>query len=265
MWLEKLFGDKPVPSYELNQYTVGVLHNLKKRNELKEANTQLLIEDLRQKADEYNAEGRRLGHILSSINLTSASLSQSGVASLRTLANLALILQTKNASESSYILALQHLEDETRRVEESRQAELRTLNSPIEKTKTAVIKRSALKNALDDLEKKTHEEDAELRKQAKETQFIRNKAKEYKTQVQKTQAALDKTGIDPSVYHQALVARAEELEKLKDEIAPMKEQLQSYHGLPPDAIQAHMRLDELKEKVAQLEAELTNKIDVMLV
>ena len=57
MWLEKLFGDKPVPSYELNQYTVGVLHNLKKRNELKEADTQLLIEDLRQKADEYNAEG----------------------------------------------------------------------------------------------------------------------------------------------------------------------------------------------------------------
>ena len=48
-------------------------------------------------------------------------------------------------SHFSYILALQHLEDETRKVEELRQAELRTLNSLVEKTKSAVIKRSALK------------------------------------------------------------------------------------------------------------------------
>ena len=57
VWLEKLYGDKPVPAYELNEYTVGVLHNLMSRNERKERDTQLLIQDLRQKADEYNAEG----------------------------------------------------------------------------------------------------------------------------------------------------------------------------------------------------------------
>ena len=44
----------------------------------------------------------------------------------------------------SHILALQHLEDETRKAEEAHQADLRTLNSLIEKTKSAVIKRSAL-------------------------------------------------------------------------------------------------------------------------
>ena len=60
IWLEKLFGDKPVPAYELNQYTVGVLHDLMCWNERKEADTQLVIEDLRQKADEYNAEGLTL-------------------------------------------------------------------------------------------------------------------------------------------------------------------------------------------------------------
>lgn len=252
-----------MPAYELNEHTVTVLHSLMRRNEQKEKDTQLLVEDLRQKADEYNAEGRRLGNILSLINLTPAALSQSGVASLRTLANLALILHTKNASESSYILALQHLEDETRKVEELQNAELRTLNRLVEKTKSAVIKRSALKNALDDLEGRLQDDDPELKKQVKETQYIRKKAKEYHAQVHKTQASLDKVGVDPSVYHQALVSRAEELEHLKEEIAPMKEKLESYHGLPPDAIQSHMKLDELREKVAQLETELTRKIDVM--
>ena len=64
-------------------------------------------------------------------------------------------------------------------------------------------------SALDDLEKKVKKDDPELRKQAKETQFIRNKAKEYKSQVQKTEAALYKSGVDPTIYHQALVESAE--------------------------------------------------------
>lgn len=63
-------------------------------------------------------------------------------------------------------------------------------------------------SALDDLEKKSHEDDAELKKQVKETQYIRKKGQEYRKQVQNAQAALDKTGVDPLVYHQALVARA---------------------------------------------------------
>ena len=51
-----------MPAYELNEHTVTVLHSLMRRNEQKEKDTQLLVEDLRQKADEYNAEGTVLAH-----------------------------------------------------------------------------------------------------------------------------------------------------------------------------------------------------------
>ena len=60
VWLEKKFGEKPVPAYELNQSTVSILHELMGWNERKEADTQLVIQDLRQKADEYNAEGKNI-------------------------------------------------------------------------------------------------------------------------------------------------------------------------------------------------------------
>ncbi|XP_045215596.2 HAUS augmin-like complex subunit 1 [Mercenaria mercenaria] len=265
IWLEKIFGDQSVPSYELNQFTVSVLYNLMHRNEQKEKDCQLLIEDLRQKAEEYNVESRRIENILQCINLTAASLSQSGLMSLRTLANLALSLQTKDASDTSFLLALQHLEDEIRRTEESRRAQQKILNSLVQKTKTAVLKYSALKKALEDLERKSVEEQPEMEKHARDTQFIRVKAKEYKSQVQKLEGVLEKSGADPSIYHGSLVQRAEDFEKLKQEIVPMKKKLDSYNGLPPDAIQAHMRLDEIKDKVAHLEEELTKKIDVMLV
>ncbi|XP_060572037.1 HAUS augmin-like complex subunit 1 [Ruditapes philippinarum] len=133
VWLERVFGDQSVPSYELNQSTVSMLFNLMRRNEQKEKDCQLLIEDLRQKAEEYNVESRRIEAILQNINLTTASLSQSGLMSLRTLANLALSLHTKDASDTSFLLALQHLEDEIRKTEESRRAQQKILNNLIRK------------------------------------------------------------------------------------------------------------------------------------
>lgn len=263
VWLEKIFGDHMLPSYELNPFTVGMLHIIMEKNERKEKDAQLLIEDLRQTAEEYNAESRRLEHILQGINLTSSSLSQSGLTSLRTLAGLALSLQTKDASDTSFLLAFQQLEDEICRTEELRRSQQKVLDNLIQKTKTAVVKHIALKKALEDIEKKSIEEHPQVEKQARETQFIRNKSKEYKTQVNKLESKLEKSGVDPSIYHSSLVKRAEELEQLKQEIIPMKKQLDSYLGLPPDAIQAHMRLGEIKNKVAALEEELTRRIDVM--
>ncbi|KAL4228090.1 HAUS augmin-like complex subunit 1 [Mactra antiquata] len=264
VWLEKLFGDQSVPAYELNQFTVGFLHDVMLRNERKEKECSLLIEDLRQKAEEYNAESNRLENILKKISLTSASLSKSGEMSLRTLANLALTLQTKDASDTSFILALQHLDDQIRQTEHARRAQQKILNRLKEKIKTAVITHSDLTNSLDHLEKKNIEEQPEMEKHGRDIQFIRSKVKEYKSHVKKLEGHLEKTGADPSVHHDSLVKRSEELEKLRQEIIPLRTQMEAYHGLPPDAIKAHMKLDEMKERVASLEEQLTKKIDVML-
>lgn len=263
--MEGLFGDKNVPSYELNQHTINILYELMTRNMRKEKDTQLLMEDLRQKILEYDAESRRLENILQCLSLTSSSLSQSGLMSLRTLVNVAISLNIKDASEVSYLLALKHLEDEIRNTEEARRIQQNILVSLLQKTKMAVFKHSALKTALDDLEKKNLSERQEIEAHARDTQFIRTKCKEYKSQLHNLEVHLEKSGADPSVYHGSLVRKAEEVERIKQEIVPMKQKIESYHGLPPDAIQAHMRLDEIKEKVAALEEELSSKIDVMLV
>ena len=45
-----------MPAYELNQHTLPILAAILKRNTDREKDTELLIEDHRQKAEEYNAE-----------------------------------------------------------------------------------------------------------------------------------------------------------------------------------------------------------------
>lgn len=59
-WLSSVFGDQPVPHFEVNTRTVDLLHQLAQASEARCRDTCLLIEDLQQKASEYEADGR--GH-----------------------------------------------------------------------------------------------------------------------------------------------------------------------------------------------------------
>ena len=57
-WLETLFLDKPIPAFEINSKTIGILNGLVDINEKKDRDIKILIEDLAQKKDEYHSEGR---------------------------------------------------------------------------------------------------------------------------------------------------------------------------------------------------------------
>uniref|UniRef100_A0A2I3TEB4 Uncharacterized protein n=1 Tax=Pan troglodytes TaxID=9598 RepID=A0A2I3TEB4_PANTR len=53
VWLEKIFGpDHPIPQYEVNPRTTEILHHLSEHNR----DVYLVIEDLKQKASEYQSE-----------------------------------------------------------------------------------------------------------------------------------------------------------------------------------------------------------------
>lgn len=56
-WLGAVFGDQPVPHFEVNTRTVDILHRLARSSEARCSDTALLVEDLKQKASEYQAEG----------------------------------------------------------------------------------------------------------------------------------------------------------------------------------------------------------------
>ncbi|ELW69391.1 HAUS augmin-like complex subunit 1 [Tupaia chinensis] len=55
-WLKKIFGDQPIPQYEVNPRTTEILHHLSERNRERDRDVCLVIEDLKQKASEYESE-----------------------------------------------------------------------------------------------------------------------------------------------------------------------------------------------------------------
>ncbi|XP_005113549.1 HAUS augmin-like complex subunit 1, partial [Aplysia californica] len=144
LWLEQLYGDEVVPEFELNADTISHLYQLSTLCKKNDKNVQLLIDDLQQKCEEYNAEAQRLAAVLGRLSLGQEQFSQSGSSSLLTLAKLGGSLHVKDASETSYFLALQELDAELDRVEEQRREEAKRLKQLTEKSHTAMVKVNSL-------------------------------------------------------------------------------------------------------------------------
>ncbi|ESO92361.1 hypothetical protein LOTGIDRAFT_162667 [Lottia gigantea] len=263
VWLEEIFGGESIPQFELNKRTLSILHDLMKTNRVKDRDAKLIVEDHNQKAEEYNIDGKRIGKIVEGIKLTPASLSQSGVTSLRTLANLALLLQIKDTTDTSYYLGLQNLHDQETKLEDDRKIEWKLISELFNKTRTSLIKYNSLHKALETLEEQRGIQKPKIESHFEQTGFLRNKALEYKKLIQKHQGQLVKLNVTPEIYHKTLVKKSEDLQALHQKITPLKSKLQSYHDLPPDLTQARVKIEELRRQVSLLEEELSSKINMI--
>ncbi|XP_010127167.1 PREDICTED: HAUS augmin-like complex subunit 1, partial [Chlamydotis macqueenii] len=99
LWLNKIYGNQPIPQYEVNARTVDILYELAECNEARDRDVSLLIEDMKQKAAEYEAEtGYLQGILTESLGLSLSSLSSEGISYLNVLVNSAMTLETKDTS-----------------------------------------------------------------------------------------------------------------------------------------------------------------------
>ncbi|KAI8507759.1 HAUS augmin-like complex subunit 1 [Branchiostoma belcheri] len=262
-WLEQMFGGETVPPYEVNETTITVLYDLACKNQAVDKDTNLLLEDLGQKADEYNAEARRLSRTLQSIGLTPESLTKTGTTALSTLVSTAQTLELKNTSTTSYLLAMKDLSQEALDVEDSRREEQHLSKELLRKTTTAMAHLNAIERDEESLEQREKMTGPDLEKKAQTAVFLQSKAAEYRNSLRQLRGQLEASGVDPTLYHHKLVNQAEELDKKREKIAELRAQLDSYHSLPPDISLARVKIEEAKRELAGLEEEINRKLEMM--
>ncbi|KAK2138950.1 hypothetical protein LSH36_2191g00002 [Paralvinella palmiformis] len=251
-WLDTVCGTDAVPSYEINPTTVDCLWKLMKRNQKQEKVISFVIDDLRQKAAEYSMEATRIGNVLSNIGLSCGSLSKSGTASLSTLVNMALVLHTKDASDTSLMLAISELYLTRFRQSESQSLEEKVLSELLAKTKTAFLKDSMLKKTLQGLDDDARQQDPEIEKKAKQAAFLRAKSKEYRKVINQLQEKLKSSGVDSTLYHSTLLRRSEELQTSRDKLHSLRAKLDSYQSLPPDLALAKVKVEEARRELVSI-------------
>ncbi|XP_059165085.1 HAUS augmin-like complex subunit 1 [Physella acuta] len=264
IWLEDLFADEVIPEFELNVKTIQQLHDILLFNKKQDKMTQLVVDDLQQKADEYNAESERLCKILCRLNLSQNNLSQSGLNSLRSLAKLGTLLDIKDASDTCYFLALQHLDMELEQVGQKKQSEADLLQQVTAKSQAALLKCSALKKTLDGIKQNASQEQPVNDKRKNDTVFLHSKAKNYGKDITKLQTQLAKSRTDKSIFHEALVKKSEFLKSLQDKLAPLRAELESYSSLPPDLSETKIKVEQQRRELAKLEKQVSECIDISL-
>ncbi|XP_004380974.1 HAUS augmin-like complex subunit 1 [Trichechus manatus latirostris] len=263
-WLKKIFGDHRIPQYEVNPRTTEILYHLSERNKARDRDVSLVIEDLKQKASEYESEAKHLQDLLmESVNFSPASLSSTGSRYLNALVDIAVVLETKDTSLTSFIPAVNDLTSDlfhTKSKNEEIKLELTKLENNL--TGTLVLEK-CLQEDLKKAEQHLSTERARVDHRLQNMDFLKAKSEEFRSGIKAAEEQLSARGMDASLSHQSLVALSEKLAELKRQTRPLKKKLESYLDLMPNPSLAQVKIEEAKRELDTIEAELTQKVEMM--
>lgn len=263
IWLEKIYGNpSAIPSFELNDSTLDRLYTLSQINEDRNRRTQIVIEDLKQKTEEYRAEGIRLRELLQATGLVPEAFSQFGVTSLRLLSSVAVLLKLKDTSTTSFFLAIDGLISEL-------EVSSSLLTTKKNKLDELIV---ASKETHDTLEqyfkkiKKALEEHGSIQSSLSEQRherisFLEEKAASYISQNHLIDSTLAENGYETCLAHDALSKQSEELTQLTAAMTPLRTSLERYKKLPPDLSLARVAVEVARLDLLKIEKEISKKLD----
>ncbi|XP_072716533.1 HAUS augmin-like complex subunit 1 [Ciconia boyciana] len=264
LWLKKIYGDQPIPQYEVNATTVDILYELAECNEARDRDVSLLIEDTKQRATQYEEEANYLqGLLAESLDLSLSSLSSEGIGYFNVLVNSAMTLETKDTSLASCFCAINDMISELFETEsKTREMEWELTNT--RKKLTAVL---MLEKRLEEDIKKT-EALLEIKKakadgRSQNLKFLKDKSDDLKIRIKAAEEQLAATGLDQLLTHKSLVSLSEKLAGLQEEIVPLKKKLESYLDLTPNPFLAQVKIEEVKRELDVLEAEFSKEMDML--
>ncbi|NWR08290.1 HAUS1 protein, partial [Paradoxornis webbianus] len=233
LWLKKIYGDVPVPEYEVNERTVDILHEVMECSEERDKDVMLLIEDMKDQATKYEAETEYWQDILGeSLSLPVGTLSEEATTDLIDLVESALELEVENTSLISFYSAINHQTSElykTKSKNEEMELKLKTLRK---KLTSALTLEKQLEEDIKKLKESQEAEKAKVEIQSKDLKFLEDKSKDLKLRISDAEDKLLAMGLDHSLVHDALVESSEELAAVLKEIEPLKKEWASYCDLP---------------------------------
>ncbi|XP_068741555.1 HAUS augmin-like complex subunit 1 [Montipora capricornis] len=262
-WLQQVFGEDSIPQFEINNFTLSILENLASRNQEQNKHATIITKDHIQKSTEYAAEAERLSRITEHLGLPVSCMSQSGRTSLKTLASVALLLETKDCSTSSLLLGIAEQSQALSAAVDANSEEKQLLSRILIKTKKAQSDASDLQRSLDGVRDLVASQAPKMTKNETETEFVKLKCKEYEKINKELEEYQGKLQLDSSIFHGPLVKKSQDVRIIKEKIKPVKDKLEIYHSLPPDISQARVLVEEAKAQLEMLERQLSINIDTL--
>ncbi|XP_008331458.1 HAUS augmin-like complex subunit 1 [Cynoglossus semilaevis] len=262
IWLSSVFGDQLVPQFEVNTRTVDILYQLCESSEARCSEISLLIDDLKQKTTEYQADASHLQDVLlQATGLSSAGLSKPAADYLSALVDNAMVLGVKDTSLASFLPAVNNLTNEHLEAEKTHRRLERELKALRKKLADTLVLHSSLQEDVSKAVKAQALESAKAEERLLNMDFVKAKTKELSNRRERAEAQLLSRNMDKSITHQAIVQLAEEVNTLKKEIIPLKKKLDPYMDLSPNPSLAKVKIEEAKRELAALDSQFDMNVD----
>ncbi|CAH2296685.1 HAUS augmin-like complex subunit 1 [Pelobates cultripes] len=263
-WLKKMYGDRPVPHYEMNTRNVEILYHLAEWNVMRDRDLTLIIQDTKQKSAEVQAEAKYVQDILADgLGPSFMNLSRMGNNYLNQLVDSCVALELKDSSITSFIPAVNELSDQlvsTESKNEELEIELRNVRK---KLTNALVLEKSLEEDLKKAEEQCHFEKAKVEVRSQNMKKLKDKSEEYKYKIQAGMDQLSAAGMEDSLSHRSLVSISETLAELKAQSTVTNEKLKSYLDLTPNPSLVKVKIEEAKRELKATEEELTAKVNMM--
>ncbi|XP_030625926.1 HAUS augmin-like complex subunit 1 [Chanos chanos] len=263
-WLGSVFGDQPVPEFEVNTRTVDLLCQLVESSELRCKEVSLLVEDRKQKAAEYHSDGAHLQEILlQGVGLSPGSMSKHTSDLLSVLEGVTMALRVKDTALGSYIPAINKLTNELAEAEKTDRRLERDISALRKKMAATLVLRKTLQEDLQKTIQAQEVEAAKAEERLLNMDFVKNKSRDlsYRNKVAEDQLASRQ--MDSTVTHQAILELSEKIATLKQELLPLTKKLEPYSDLSPSPSLAQVKIEEAKRELAAVDAALEQKVDIM--
>ncbi|XP_037543903.1 HAUS augmin-like complex subunit 1 [Nematolebias whitei] len=261
-WLSAVYGDQPVPQFEVNTRTIDILYQLAQSSEARCSDTAHLIEDLKQKTSEHQADAAHLQEVLlQGVGLSSASLSKLAADYVSALVDNAMVLGVRDTSLGSFMPAVNNLTSEhleAEKLHRQLERELRALRKQLGAT---LVLRGTIQEDIEKITESQVVERAKAEERMLNIDFVTTKARELSNSRERSEAQLLSRKMDKSITHQAVVQLSQEVDAVKNELIPLKKKLEPYMDLSPSPSLAQVKIEEAKRELAALESKLEKNVD----
>lgn len=261
-WLRGAFEavGKEVPEFEYTPRTVAHLHNLAVLSQHRTQSATIVAADLRQRAAEFRSQAARIRETLECIGLSQENLSQSGVMSANTLANVANLLDLKDTESTSYLMAIAELSLKKTELEETRSKAQRESKMLLDYTRKAIARLTYLKRALGQLEEEVALREGPMMQWNTNLKMMASKERQYLQQLANYKSLLRRLGYTREISHGVLMAMVEHRHELEAKTKPILDTLRSYQDLPPDKALAGLAIEDKRREYEAAEKYLEDAL-----
>lgn len=264
LWLKKLYGDEPIPEYEVNERTVDILHEVMECNAERDRDVSLLIEDMKDQTTKYKEEAQYWEEILGeTLGLSEGSLSQEATTDFTDLVESAVTLEVEDTSLTSFYSAINSMTSELYNTKSKNEEMEQKLDVLTGKLTSALEMEKRLEEDIKKLKESQEAEKAKAESRSKNLKFLEDKSKDLKIRIKDAEDKLLASGLDQSLTHEALMRSCEELAAMQKEMEPLKKELEWYHELPPSIPLARVKVEVARKELKALDEELSREIEAV--